>query len=210
MIFPFLPGQNMKNAFQKLFVVSLLSVAFFASRSQDTNVSFLPENYGFEPYQQVVEKAIKAGECRPAEQDPDGHWGRVNYGFQMSIRSQTNVFTASNPIPVAVILRNVSTNTLIRFYADSGREVYFTIEDGNGHIQRTHDPAGYSSVGGRDFRARYQIKHEYDLNYEFHLSAGVYKVRADQLIFEQPAYPGVTNWPGKVLSGEMTIQVIPK
>jgi hypothetical protein len=80
----------------------------------DTNQFYLTDDfvthYGdslpFTPEQ--VEAARHAKECRPAEQDPEGHWGEATEGFQLSIRLQKESFTNGEPVTACVILRNVS------------------------------------------------------------------------------------------------------
>ena len=40
-----------------------------------------------------IEAAQSSPECRPAEDDSDGHWGALWEGIQLSIRLQKKVFT---------------------------------------------------------------------------------------------------------------------
>src|SRR5215471_9612354 len=67
------------------------------------NVSFPPE---------VIQAALKAPECRPADQYPNGNWGEVTEGFQLSVRFPTNHYSPGDSVVATVILRNVSTNFL--------------------------------------------------------------------------------------------------
>ena len=99
------------------------------------NLSFPPE---------VLQAALKAPECRPADQDPAGNWGEVTEGFQLSVRFPTNHYSPGDSVVATVILRNVSTNFLqyTREFA-SGKFFNTTVVGPDGSIQgRTdfHEP----------------------------------------------------------------------
>ena len=79
----------------------------FVTHQGDT-LPFTPEH---------IEKARHTKECRPAQQDPEGHWGPVTEGFQLSIRLQKDTFTNGEPVKVCVILRNVS-GKLLRYFSN--------------------------------------------------------------------------------------------
>jgi len=55
-----------------------------------------------------IEDAQKARESRPADQDPEGHWGRPGHGCQLSLRAEKEEFTNGEPVFVTMLLRNVS------------------------------------------------------------------------------------------------------
>lgn len=59
-----------------------------------------------------IEEALKSKECRPAAQDPEGHWGQVTRGFQLSLRFDKQQFTNGEPVVATIFMRNVSTNRL--------------------------------------------------------------------------------------------------
>lgn len=154
-------------------------------------------------YAQLRQAAIKSRECLPAELDPNGHWGPITSGFQLSIRSSTNVFVVGKPIPVAVILRNTTTNVLSRLDM-SGNEASFCIVDESGHVRRTVYP-GSSGIRFVSLAARRQVKHEYDLKEKFHLPIGGYSVQVSQIVmFKQLDKEIVTN----VYSGTLAIKVL--
>ena len=87
----------------------------------DTNQFYLTDDfvthYGdtlpFTP--EHIERAKHAKESRPAKQDPEGHWGPVTEGFQLSIRLQKESFTNGEPVTACIILRNVS-DRLLRYF----------------------------------------------------------------------------------------------
>lgn len=62
-----------------------------------------------------IEEAAKSPESRPAEQDPEGNWGNVVGGIQVSLRLQSSTFTNGEPVRVTMLVRNV-TNRVITHY----------------------------------------------------------------------------------------------
>ena len=60
--------------------------------------------------------------CRPAEDDPEGHWGAPSEGYQLSIRLEKETFTNGEPITASVLLRNVSDRPLYVLGLDARAE----------------------------------------------------------------------------------------
>lgn len=80
-----------------------------------------------------IESAQHAKDSRPAEEDPKGHWGPVQDGFQLSLRFEKDSFTNGEPITACVILRNVSDKPLTYpyEYSPDEREItFFLLRDG--------------------------------------------------------------------------------
>ena len=181
----------------------LLGLSIIA-HAQETNATFLPE-YGSDQQQAV---AIAAGECRPVELDPEGHWGEISCGFQMSIRSATNVFVSGSSMTVAVILRNTTTNGLLRTddYNDSQTVLY--AQDETNNVTRSPMPAG-SRLDFIELAPRQQVKFKYDLNWKFHLAPGIYKIHAEQAVLSPGSTIDHLKYDGHVSSGILTIKVIP-
>jgi len=69
-----------------------------------------------------IEKAKHAKESRPAEDDPEGHWGTASEGFRLSIRFEKATFTNGEPIFASILLRNVSDRPLTYWVSTLGRE----------------------------------------------------------------------------------------
>ena len=98
----------------KILLTALILSTSLATVLAETNQFYLTDDfvthYGdtlpFTPEQ--IESAKHAKDCRPAEQDPEGHWGQPTEGFQLSIRLQKESFTNGEPVTACVILRNVS------------------------------------------------------------------------------------------------------
>jgi hypothetical protein len=55
-----------------------------------------------------IKDAEQLPEARPAEQDPEGHWGEVAHGLQVSFRLKKQIFTKGEPIEVFIFVRNVT------------------------------------------------------------------------------------------------------
>ena len=54
-----------------------------------------------------IQAARSAPECRPADNDSDGHWGTPWKGIQLSIRLPKKVFSIGEPVVACITLRNV-------------------------------------------------------------------------------------------------------
>ena len=98
-------------------VLIVLGIAFSAVAQTnrffitDESKSHYREEVGrFTPEQ--IARAQQAKDSRPADQDPEGNWGPVTEGFQLSIRFQKNTFTNEEPITAGVIMRNLTDGML--------------------------------------------------------------------------------------------------
>ena len=94
-------------------------------RSYETNLTYVIDDGmlvaqnakgEFKLNKSKVEAAKSMQECLPASEFPEGNWGDVCAGFQLSLRFETNVFVSGVPINAALILRNV-TNTVLSYQA---------------------------------------------------------------------------------------------
>ena len=56
-----------------------------------------------------IETATNSPESRPADQDPEGHWGRATNGFQISLRFEKELFTNSESIVAITLMRNITS-----------------------------------------------------------------------------------------------------
>jgi hypothetical protein len=98
--------------------LALLLILNSAAVASETNVVYLPyeqasyfgEEIKVAAYKRAVKAARDLPECKPAEFDPEGHWGEIEAGLQMSIRFAKRVFTAREHIEATVIIRNTTTN----------------------------------------------------------------------------------------------------
>jgi hypothetical protein len=58
----------------------------------------------------AINQAEKLPESRPAELDPDGHWGEATNGLQVSLRFEKKFFTNGEPVVATLLLRNVTNS----------------------------------------------------------------------------------------------------
>jgi hypothetical protein len=142
-----------------------------------------------------IEAAKHAKDSRPAQDDPEGNWGAVSEGFQLSLRLEKNSFTNGEPIKVLVILRNVSDKSLeflISTYGDP--QIAFTLMKGQDVLKRLDDATGTNFLDSvRKIRTESLITSEclpgtqrkftFDLNPIYDLSApGNYEIQANKTI----------------------------
>ncbi len=95
----------------------------FSAKAENTNALFVTDD-GFLVGQdkageirlnpEKVAQAKRQTECLPANAFPEGNWGEVQSGFQLSMRFETNTFVTGQPITAILLLRNV-TNTVLTY-----------------------------------------------------------------------------------------------
>ncbi len=56
-----------------------------------------------------IETATNSPESRPADQDPEGHWGQATNGFQISLRFEKGLFTNGESIVAITLMRNITS-----------------------------------------------------------------------------------------------------
>ncbi len=66
-----------------------------------------------------IAEAMRLRESRPADQDPEGHWGAVDSGLQLSLRFEKSTYSNGEPVVATILIRNVSASTIeyVRAYA---------------------------------------------------------------------------------------------
>lgn len=74
----------------------------------------------------AVAAALKAPESRPAQDDPEGHWGPIVAGWQISLRLSTNTYTPGQPVYGTVLLRNVTDKEVEYIYTGTPHEAFDT------------------------------------------------------------------------------------
>jgi hypothetical protein len=91
--------------------------------------------------QEQIEKARHAKDSRPAEDDPEGHWGTVTEGFQLSLRFEKDSFTNGEPVVARVIMRNVSDRSLTYpcEYSPNEREITFMLTRNGVRVYGVYD-----------------------------------------------------------------------
>lgn len=175
----------------KLTLPSLLAtLAALTSALADTNVIYFFVDsrgaMGYEAkaraYERQMEAAKMLPECRPAELDPQGHWGEISAGLQLSARFPTNVFTTGQPITLSVILRNTTTNALtvpgpLAWFMDLA-----VVTQDDKPLRQTKSPKWLLTGGGdTGLLPLSQTRLTYTLNEMFDLATpGKYRVYAER------------------------------
>jgi hypothetical protein len=111
----------MKSNYSIIAIVLIVFYSALLATAQTTNV--IPENIFLTDDGQVfwykpgirlmdvrkIKQAQESPESRPAEQDPEGHWGLATNGFQLSLRFAKSTFTNGEPALATVLIRNITT-----------------------------------------------------------------------------------------------------
>jgi hypothetical protein len=196
----------------KLAFLVCAAISCVAASAQETNATFLPvevtaaaEGRANAEYNaRERESAIRHGECKAAETDPQGNWGQVVGGFQLSIRPYTNVFVKGQPMTVSVIFRNTTTNDLTAPAGPNNPDVF--VVDDSGHERSALSLQGFSGSMSILMPAQRQRKERLDLSYGFGTrDPGTYRIYATQRVFGPPDNPGKMR---ELRSGTATISLV--
>lgn len=193
----------------KLLIAAVLSLAACAAIcASETNTVYPTDDghllMGLPSSTMMLEKVAAARqnkECLPAENFPEGNWGRSNLGYQVSLRFTKPVFKSGDPITATVLVRNVTNRVLDHhdIHNPMGGPVHFSITtaDGKEVPERPYQP-GY--VSGSSFSPQIAVgtqrKYDMKLNWGFDLPSGSYKVQAFILV---RSFDGVKQADGKLV-----------
>ena len=167
-----------------------------------TNSFFITMDYRLTP-QESAEIARTNAECQPAIDDPDGHWGPIIYGCELSIRFEKFTFRTNESVIARIIYRNAGTNFLNYGTPFGGAlDFRFRIRDQDGReLADSFKPARTTGHHG-PWPPGTQYKYECNLTERFGLSKpGVYTILVHRRI-RGPA--GIID----VASGTATIKIV--
>lgn len=178
----------MKTLLSILLIHAALAVQVPGS---ETNVVYLPldvvahvgRNANERAYAEQMEAAKSSPESRPAELDPEGHWGAIVCGFQLGIRFSTNAFAVGVPIKATVVVRNTTTNSLnlLAPQADSIHLVMTNISENL--LPRLPKKLTFSGPVSLSIPEHRQIRYFLDVDQAFNLTAaGTYHIIAKRLV----------------------------
>lgn len=160
-------------------------------------------------HQKKLEETRHLSECKPASQDPAGNWGAREAGFQLSIRFERNRYTSVDPIPAAVIMRNVAEKSN-DWSLDRGippENVFFELEGPRG--KQSSDVTARSIITrspGLIFAKRIQRKYVVRLDKIFRLtSPGSYKIRCWTEVIDKESKPSRAL---RLYSGQALFEVV--
>lgn len=131
-----------------------------------------------------------------AKDFPEGNWGQVTNGCQVSLRFPKRAFTNGEPIIGTVIVRNVTNQDVYYFYHPSGQRngpVGYVVTTSSGRTLPNPDVSRFFQ-GGRTYTLEPGTQHRHlkDLSKDYHLMNGAYSVHAEicTLVFPPPIVDG--------------------
>ena len=176
----------------KIILILLFSVSLrLITSANGTNVVYLPYErmiaFGEDAQERALEKAMEMAknlpECRPAELDPEGNWGQIVSGFQMSIRLSTNTVAPNEPIRATVILRNTTTNSMNVIGPTATSIELVLLNEHKEQLSHSPHPITVSGPASLTLPERRQIKYQFDLDELIkQRSPGIYYVYAKRRI----------------------------
>jgi hypothetical protein len=158
-----------------------------------------------------IEEALNSKESRPASQDPEGHWGQVLDGFQLSLRFEKQDFTNGEAITATVLIRNVSENTLsyvVNTMTSQPAPINVAVCEGHERLKLiTENTLIKGTARTAHLYAQTQHKYQVRLDKYYDLGKkGIYSVQAEYS-FQSPgtASPGLKQ--NLLASQQVTISV---
>lgn len=135
-----------------------------------------------------VKAAMAAPENRPVALDPEGHWGKENGGYQLSVRFKKSAFSTNEPIIGSVIVRNVGERMLgvVLNIPDNLNRIIVCDSNNVVVAPRPILPATtfkerlqgiVNGAGGRILSPAMQFKYELDVREKYDLPPGKYSVQ---------------------------------
>jgi hypothetical protein len=165
------------------FIPLILTASLFGA---ETNITYLPmesvvhvgRGAASRTYEEMMRGATNS-ECRPAELDPQGNWGQISAGLQLSVRLSTNRFVAGQPIDLTVILRNTTTNGLTLLGSGQATVKLTVSDEHDAPLWSTPPPIALSGPGSMLLPGRRQVKYHFDLRGPV-TNTGTYNVSASR------------------------------
>ncbi len=198
----------MKKFGIRLLVISCLFISLWAYAVETNTVQSLKvsgrywltestrakQGFAMWPEKVAGDKILR--ESLPAAEFPEGNWGEVTNGCQVSLRFDKRVFTNGEPIEGTVLVRNMTNQIIYYIYHPSGHwdsPIGFVVTTPDG-IKPPNSKASGVFYGGMTYtlEPKTQHKHWKDLTKDYKLTNGVYSVHAEirTLVFPPPIENG--------------------
>jgi hypothetical protein len=173
------------------FLLQLCQIAFYA-KADVTNELYVTDNnpgliyvgHSAEEHKlQLLAEAKTNRESLPAQDFPEGNWGAIMNGSQLSLRFDKQAYTNGEPITAILLIRN-TTNQLIQYpnsdYPnEDGPFLLLATTDTGESMPSKEVQSGPISAGGSAFLAPYtQRKYAERLNNRYNLTNGMYLIHA--------------------------------
>jgi len=131
-----------------------------------------------------IEEAQKSRESRPADEDPEGHWGSVSHGCQISLSFEKLEFTNGEPVIATMLMRNVSDRPITylrQIILGHPSPIYVSVWQGektlrlktDENISISHSRSNVTLQPRTQHRYRLRLDEFYDLS-----TNGLYSVQA--------------------------------
>jgi len=152
----------------------------------ETNVFYINDSgHGEFRNPKNIQAAKAARESLPAKDFPEGNWGAVQDGFQLSLRFEKQSFTNDEPIVATVLLRNVTNSDVSLNYSQlpvgySDGPISFQIISGAGSNMPQHKYEVDGVINGAlpGLFHGTQAKFSEHVDKRFDLTNGAYSIRA--------------------------------
>jgi len=209
-------------------VCGLIAVLATAAPSQFTLTNSFPTNifltddnrlFAYKDHERLVavkriQEAQKAKECRPAEQDPEGHWGKATHGCQMSLRLDKQEFTNGEPVILTSLLRNVSDKPITylrQIVLEQPSPIYVSVWKGEQkqHLKTDDRIAVAHSANNVTLQPRTQHRYTLQLDRFYDLTTnGLYTIQAEYgSTNSNTAFPVLAPGQEPIASQKVTISI---
>ena len=145
----------------------------------------------------ILAAAKKAREALSAKDFPEGNWGGVEHGLQLSLRLARPDFTNGEPIFATLLLRNTTTSNMNSFmyppyteFCDGPAD--FNIASASGEVPPSHAPLIPGVMPGLHDAPNSKVQHKIleHVDSGYHLTNGAYTIQAVIKVI----YPGSNHW----------------
>lgn len=210
----------MKTILFAFYSIWFVGTDFAAMGWPETNELYVTENQyvhviymdnGESHHDDLMIAARKTRESYPAKDFPEGNWGSVEHGFQLSLRFAKPYYTNGEPISATLLLRNVTapnTNNFSYFpyTATCDGPADFHIVSASGGAATGHPPVmpGMAPKSRSAPQMKEQHKIVEHVNSGYDLNCGTYDIQATIKII----YDGTNNWEHfEVKSAKVPIEI---
>jgi hypothetical protein len=184
-------------------VIGLNILAQTTGSRSSTNFFRTDNRSGFDAESKDDEERSEIKESRPADQDPDGHWGPALDGLQLSLRFKKQAYTNGENIIAIVLIRNVSSNSIdydAMYTSAYPSPINISASKDQERLKIKKPPDWHGgSLRRTQLPPQSQDKYEVNLNQFFELGkGGEYVFQAHYL----PTRPGDTNFFNRMYFGD--------
>lgn len=165
-----------------------LAVADEVGRFYPTEKNGSPLVEGARTYNLAVEEARKAADSRQAEDDPEGNWGDVINGSQLSVRLDKEQYAFGETLVAHIIIRNLGSEVLAYPFSFPDLETQISIiDDRYQSVSRLKPPSERPQVvsgGAMQIRPGWQRKYDFRIDTLYKFSTpGTYSINVSRPVY---------------------------